>query len=181
MKILAIAATNHKNSINKQLLEYTATMTQKHFKGDVEIEVLDLTDYEIPFYRQDREEADGIPEKAQALYSKIGFADAVFISFAEHNGGYTAVYKNIFDWMSRINIKVYQGKPALFLSTSPGASGAASVLKSAETSAPFWGADLKGTFSLPSFYDNFDLDSGTLTNTELKNGLLDILKNFKKA
>ena len=92
MKILAIAATNHKASINKQLLEYTATVARHQLKDDAEIEVMDLVDYEVPFYRQDREEASGVPEKAQALYAKIGQADKIIISFAEHNGGYTAVY-----------------------------------------------------------------------------------------
>ena len=176
MKVIAFGATSSRNSINKQLASYTASLME-----ETQVEVLDINDFEIPLYSEDREKEIGQPEKAKNFIRKIKDADGIVISFAEHNGSFTAAYKNLFDWASRIEQKVYQNKPALFLSTSPGPSGASSVLKSAETSAPFWGADLRGTFSLPSFYDNFDPYSGTLTNTELKNGLLDILKNFKTA
>jgi NAD(P)H-dependent FMN reductase len=60
--------------------------------------VLDLNDYEMPIYSIDRETEDGIPEEAQRFYDELGAVDAILISFAEHNGAYTAAYKNIFDW-----------------------------------------------------------------------------------
>ena len=100
MKVLAFAATNHVQSINKQLVKYASTLI------DAEVEILDLNDFDMPIYSQDREQDSGIPEQAQRFFDKIGQADAVVISFAEHNGSYTAAYKNLFDWTSRINMKV---------------------------------------------------------------------------
>jgi len=62
-----------------------------------------------------------VPDLAHQFYKKIGEADALLISFAEHNGSYTAVFKNLYDWTSRIDMKVYQDKPVVMLSTSIGA------------------------------------------------------------
>ena len=53
------------------------------------------------------------------------------------------------------------------LSTSPGARGGASVLAAALNSAPFFGGSVKGSMSIPAFYDNFDAVHGVLKNTEL--------------
>jgi chromate reductase len=46
-------------------------------------------------------------------------------------------YKNLFDWASRKKREVYQDKPIIMLSTSPGAGGAKSVLSAATESAHF--------------------------------------------
>ncbi|MEM7448904.1 MAG: NAD(P)H-dependent oxidoreductase [Myxococcota bacterium] len=167
MKILAIAATNHNESINKKLLTYTASVIQERF-AESQIELLDLVDYEMPLYRQDREAEGGIPQKAQEFFGKIGDSDAVIISFAEHNGGFTAVYKNLFDWMSRINQKVFQDKPVVLMAASPGPRGGAGVLAAAESGAPYFGMDVKAKVSMPVFKSNFDLATGEVSNEEIK-------------
>ncbi|MDV4168121.1 NAD(P)H-dependent oxidoreductase [Rhodovulum sp. FJ3] len=162
MKILAFAASNSKTSINKELARFTAGLVP-----GAEVELLDLNDYDLPLYSTDREAEIGVPDAARTFFDKIGAADAVVVSYAEHNGSYTAAYKNLFDWASRIDQKVYQDKPALFLSTSPGPAGAASVLAAAKGSAPFFGVDLRGAVSVGSFYDVYDADTGTITADEV--------------
>ena len=162
MKVLAFAASSSKNSINKQLANYTA----KQIKG-AQVELLDINDYEIPLFSEDREKELGQPALAKAFYQKLGEADAIVISFAEHNGSYTAAYKNLFDWTSRIDMKLFQNKAVIMLATSPGPGGAATVLAAAQNSAPYFAADVKAAVSVPSFYDNFDLENGQLTNNEL--------------
>lgn len=162
MKILAFAATNSRTSINKQLLQYAGSLLT-----DVEFELIDLNDYELPLFSVDKEQELGQPELAQAFYQKIGAADALIISFAEHNGSYTAAYKNLFDWTSRIDMKVFQNKPVVMFATSPGPGGAASVLAAAVNSAPYFAADVKANVSVPSFYDNFDMAAGKLTEPKL--------------
>lgn len=162
MKILAFAATSSTQSINRRLLGFASTLID-----GADIEFLDINDYEMPLYSSDREAAHGVPDQAHRFYQKIGAADALLISFAEHNGSYTAAYKNLYDWTSRIDTKVYQGKPALMLSTSPGAGGAANVLATATASAPFFGANLKASMSVPSFFENFDAETEQLTDSDL--------------
>ncbi|WP_318473776.1 NADPH-dependent FMN reductase [Photobacterium leiognathi] len=175
MKLLAFAATNSQQSINRALVTYAASQVNAD-----EVEILDLNDFEMAIYSIDRENASGIPEQAQLFFEKIGQADAILISFAEHNGTYTAAYKNIFDWASRINQKFYQQKPVLMLATSPGPGGAKNVLDTAVTSAPFFDANVVGSLSIPSFYENFDLEKQTLINEELNSQLISLVTKLNQ-
>ena len=171
MKILTFAATSSKHSINKQLIGYATRILEETSGDDVTVETIDLNDYEMPIYSIDRQNEDGIPQLAHDFFDKIGEADAVLISFAEHNGYYTAAYKNLFDWTSRIDMAVYQNKPTVMLSTSPGPSGGANALRTAVESAVFFGNDVVGNLSIPSFYDNFDATTQTLADSDLESQL----------
>lgn len=165
MKILAFAGSSSRQSINNQLVRYAADILE--VKHNAVVEIIDLNDFEMPIYSADREAAGGIPSQAQDFYDAITRAEAVLVSFAEHNGSYTAAYKNLFDWASRINSKVYQSKPVVVLATSPGPGGASNVLNSALNSAPHFGMDLKGSLSVAKFYDNFDASEGVISNSEI--------------
>ncbi|WP_396212424.1 NADPH-dependent FMN reductase [Flavobacterium sp.] len=172
-KIIAFGASSSKTSINKQLATFAANQFQ-----NASVEVLDLNDFEMPIYSVDKEKDNGIPQLAQDFFYKLGSADLIVISFAEHNGAYSTAFKNIFDWTSRINGKTFQEKPVLLLSTSPGPRGGSSVLEIAKNRFPLQGAVVKGSFSLPSFNDNFDTEKG-ITNEDIKNQLLDIISSIE--
>jgi NAD(P)H-dependent FMN reductase len=115
----------------------------------------------------DREVADGIPQLAHDFYAVIGGADGLIISYAEHNGNYTAAYKNIFDWTSRIDAKVFQNKPMVVTSASPGPGGGANVLNLAITSAPHFNANVVGSFSVGRFGETFDAEARIFADDEL--------------
>lgn len=165
MKLLAFAASSSSKSINKQLATYAASQVKN--SDGIEVEILDINDYEMPLFSQDKEEVLGQPQQAKDFFAKLGQADAIIISFAEHNGSYTAAYKNLFDWTSRIDQKLFQNKPMVLLATSPGPGGAGSVLAAATGSAPYFAGDVKASVSIPSFFDNFDSKKQELTNPEL--------------
>jgi NAD(P)H-dependent FMN reductase len=166
MKIIAFAGSNSKNSINKKLASFAA----KQFKN-AEVEILDLNDFELPLFSVDREKEMGRPQLAQDFLNKIASSDLLVVSLAENNGNYSAAFKNFIDWASRINPKVFQKKPMLLMATSPGVRGGMSVLEIATNNFPRFDADIKATFSLPSFETNFDTEKGII-NEELKNKLL---------
>ena len=170
-KIIAFGASSSKQSINKQLATFAANQFQ-----NVSVEILDLNDYEMPIFSVDKEKENGIHPLAQEFYSKLGSADLIIISFAEHNGNYSSAFKNILDWTSRINAKTFQEKPMLLLATSPGTRGGSSVLEIATKRFPFQGGNVKGSFSLPSFYENFDVVNGII-HPEYKNQLLEIVNS----
>lgn len=172
-KIIAFGASSSKTSINKKLATYAAHL----FEGAT-VEVLDLNDYEMPIFSTDKETETGIPQLAHDFFNKLGTADLIVISFAEHNGAYSAAFKNIFDWTSRINAKTYQEKQVLLLATSPGPRGGSSVLEIAKNRFPFQGAVVKGAFSLPSFYENFDVVNGIIDN-DLKHNLTQIVHSIQ--
>lgn len=169
MKLLVFAATTSTQSINRQLLDYATRLLDGGIVADVDVEVdrIDLNDYEMPIYSIDRQNQSGVPQAAHDFFDRIGAADAVLISFAEHNGFYTAAYKNTFDWASRIDMRVYQDKPVVLFSTSIGRGGGANVLNTAVMSGQFFGYDVKASLAIPSFHENFDTDNGSLSDDVL--------------
>ena len=166
MKIVAFSASSSRQSINKKLVSYAAGLID-----GADVEVLDLNDYELPLFSEDKEKELGQPKLAHDFLAKIAEADALVISFAEHNGTYSAAYKNLFDWCSRIK-KLYQNKPMVMLSTSPGGRGGASVLEQAVKSASFFDGEVKGSLAVPSFYENFDEEQDCIKDKALNLNLL---------
>ncbi|MEM8731099.1 MAG: NAD(P)H-dependent oxidoreductase [Pseudomonadota bacterium] len=155
MKTLAFSTSNHSKSINRALVGYTAGRLQA-MEPNADVEYIDINDYEMPIYSIDREKADGIHPLAESFYAKIGAADALIVSFAEYNGFVTAAWKNIHDWMSRIDMKIWQDKPIVLLAASPGPRAGANVLKSQELTAPFFGMDIKGQRGIGTWAESWD-------------------------
>ena len=173
MKIIAFAGSPSKNSINKKLATYAASLFE-----NADVEVLDLNDFQMPLFSVDIEEEIGQHPLAQAFLDKIATADFLVVSLAENNGNYSAAFKHVFDWCTRINAKVFQAKPMLLMATSPGGRGGATVLEIAKNAFPRYGADLKATFSLPNFDDNFDIEKGQIANPQLDSQLKETIKGF---
>lgn len=170
MKILAFAASSSGTSLNRALVSHAGDRLRAALPS-AEIELLDLRDYDMPVFSVDRENADGILEPAKRFFAKIGDADALLISYAEHNGSYTAAFKNVFDWASRIQAKVFQDKPMTVLSTSPGPGGGRNVLAAAVASAPHFNGEVVSSLSVPRFHTAFDADAGGLKDPELRDAL----------
>ena len=172
-RITCFAASSSRQSINRQLVTYVAGLVE-----DAEVEILDLNDYELPLFSVDREAELGQPPLAQAFLASLDASDGLIISFAEHNGCYSAAYKNLYDWASRIRAKVYQDKPMLLLATSPGGRGGRSVLELAERQIPFFGGTVHAAISMPSFQDNFNAERGVVSNAEIDAEIRAALKEF---
>ncbi len=152
-RILAFGASSSKKSINKRLATYAASLVE-----GAELDLLDLNDFEMPIYSIDREQADGIPKRAVRFKEHIQKADAIIISFAEHNGTYTVAYKNILDWATRVEKNMWQDKPMVLLSTSPGGRGGQRILEIAVSSYAYLNGKVVGSLSVPLFNDNFSGD-----------------------
>ncbi|MFA0441694.1 NADPH-dependent FMN reductase [Vibrio sp. 10N.286.49.C2] len=166
MKVIAFGASTSGTSINKLLATYAANQIE-----GADVEVLDINQYEVPLFSEDKEKEIGQADGAKQFLDAIAQADALVISYAEHNGHFPAAYKNLFDWATRIEREVFAGKPAVYLSTSPGPGGAANALAAAVNSAPYFGGNVKASVSVPSFYDNFDVENGDVVNAEIKQQL----------
>ncbi len=173
-QIIAFAGSDSQTSINKQLAVYAAALVE-----GAEVTVLDLSDFELPVYSMNVELADGVPDNAQKFLDLIKSTDGIVLSLAEHNGTYATVFKNLFDWMSRIDGKLWSDKPMLLMATSPGARGGATGLEIAQGRFGFMGGNIVGSFSLPSFGDNFS--DGKITNQELNNQLLEEVNQLAES
>ena len=172
MKIFAFAGSNSSTSINKQLVKFVL----KSFPDD-EVNLIDLNDYLMPVFSVDLEK-NGFPDEAYQFLKNIEESDIIICSLAENNRSYSAAFKNIFDWCSRINVKVFQNKPMFLMTTSPGGYGGGNVMADASKFFPQFGADIKETFSLPKFYENFDSENGII-NPELLSDIKLKIQNFK--
>ncbi|MCF7569431.1 NAD(P)H-dependent oxidoreductase [Sabulilitoribacter arenilitoris] len=173
-KIITFAGSNSKNSINKQLALYAASLVD-----NVELLVLDLNDFELPLYGIDYEIDYGIPDNAHKFLNEIKASNGIVLSLAEHNGAYATAFKNIFDWMSRIDGKLWSNKPMLLMATSPGGRGGATVLEIAKGRFPYMGGNIVAEFSLSLFNDNFA--DGKLVNEVLQAALVDEVEKFRSA
>lgn len=174
-KILAFGASNSSASINKQLATYAANLIDQ-----AEVHVLDLNDYEMPIFSIDREKESGIPQLANDFLAKLKMADGIVVSFAEHNGTYSVAFKNIFDWVSRLDGNLWSEVPMFAMATSPGGRGGQTVLETALARFKFMGGNIVAHFSLPSFYDNFETAAG-IKNEELNIEFNRHLNHFIKA
>lgn len=173
--ILVIAGTSHRESINLALASHAASQVE-----GASVTALDLNDFEMTLYSEDVEAASGIPEAAGRFLEAIQAADGIVISLAEHNGSYTAAFKNLFDWTSRLEQKLWSQKPMLLMATSPGGRGGATVLAAAEATFPHLGGNVVATFSLPSFYDNFSQENG-ITDAALASSLSEAVTRFSNS
>lgn len=73
-------------------------------------------------------------------------------------------------------MKIYQSKPVIMLATSPGQRGGIGVFQHAIDSAPFFGADIRGSLSVPQFYENFK--DGKLIDADLDAQLREALEKI---
>ena len=173
MTIKVLGGSTRKNSINKIWASYVAGL----FEGG-QVEVLDLNDYKMPIYDEDYEQEHGVPAAAVNLLEKLQEGELLVISLSEHNGSYTAAFKNTVDWLSRVESQFFNGIRVFLMATSPGSRGGIGVLEAARSRFPIHGADIVGHFSLPFFNDNFELEKG-LIDKQLKDKLLKEIDSIK--
>lgn len=174
MNILTFGASYSKHSINKAFATYVAHQFDGHT-----IQVLDLNDFPLPVFTVDLEAEIGHPEVINQYISKLDWADLLIISMTEHNGAYSAAFKNLHDWTSRVKVKMFESKKMFLLATSDGGRGAQSSLAIAADRFPRHGAEILATFSLPKFHENFSAEEGVL-DQDLKAELQEIIMKIKK-
>jgi len=172
--IITFAGSNSKTSINKALAIYASSLVE-----GVKTTVLDLNDFELPLYGIDFENENGIPENVHKFLDMLKQTDGIVLSLAEHNGAYSTAFKNLFDWISRVEGKLFFNKPMLLMATSPGGRGGLSVLEIAKGRFPFHDGNIIETFSLPFFGENFK--DGKIVNAELDTQLKTAVTQFQKS
>ena len=163
------------------LINFAATKVSHN-----EVTVIDIRDYQMPTYSSDIEENEGFPDKAKAVRALFVQYDAFIIATPEHNGSMPAVFKNLIDWVSRLgdmNSPMFADvdgnkKPILLLSTSPGPTGGATNLANLANLMPWWGADVRGTYNLGSFYEHM---TDNRLSADIDQELTELVQKFDLA
>ena len=170
--ILAFAGSNSSISINYKLVHFTARL----FNDDVRL--LNLANYPFPMYSYDEEQNNGFKNSLIEFSNDIKNAKGIIVSVNEHNSNPSAYFKNVLDWLSRVDKNFLTDTKIFLMSTSNGKRGGISAQEVIEKLLPRFGGEIVATFALPSFSENFDEEKG-ITNSDLAKKHLDALKAFK--
>jgi NAD(P)H-dependent FMN reductase len=115
-------------------------------RDDIEVELLDLRDYPMPFFDEAMSPAGGhYAEEAKPWAEKIAQGDGFVIIAAEYNHGPTAVLKNAMDHIYR----EWNNKPLGFVSYGGGAGGARAVQQLRLTSIELQMAPIREAVVIP--------------------------------
>lgn len=121
MKLLALSLSLRKASVNTTLLTQAITSAKRL---DVEVEKIDLRDFQMPYYDGDMESSpSGVPENAKRLAAMIASAKGLIISSPEYNFSMPGHFKNTFDWLSRVKPSPFSRRCVLLMSASPSLVG----------------------------------------------------------
>ncbi len=123
--ILALAGSARRDSLNKKLAAVAADGARK---TGAKVTMIDLADYPMPVYNQDIEEDQGLDPNARCLKTLFKEHDGFLIASPENNSAYSALLKNVIDWVSRSEgdekpLECFRGKYAVIMSASPGGFG----------------------------------------------------------
>ncbi len=161
-RILALAGSNSSTSINYKLVKHTTSLVNGH-----EINELNMANYPFPLFSIDLEKKEGYSNSLIELKNEIQKADGVILSVNEHNSYPSAYFKNLVDWLSRVERKFLADTKVLLMSTSQGKRGGLGSLEASKAMLMRFGGDIQATFSLPSFNENFEAGEG-ITDFDLK-------------
>lgn len=174
-KILAFAGSNSSTSANRKLIEHALSKTAGHT-----VTLIDLRDYDAPIFSEDLEKESGVPESIQKLKDVFDGHDAFMIASPEHNGMMPAFFKNIMDWLSRTGGKIFQDKPVLLMSASPGPRGGQTNLGNMKTLFPHWGASaVFADFYVGGFHQAYHDESREFTDPENELRLKQIVFDYE--
>ncbi|MBT8281343.1 MAG: NAD(P)H-dependent oxidoreductase [Muriicola sp.] len=154
-KILAFAGSNSSSSINYQLVKHTISLIEGH-----EIQTMNMALYDLPMFSIDHEKEYGYTNSLAELRDDIHQCEGLLLSVNEHNGNPSAYFKNLIDWLSRLERNFLENTKIFLMSTSPGRGGASSSLAKTADMLPRFGGEVVITFSLPSFNHTFNSEKG---------------------
>lgn len=125
VRIAAFASSNRRGSLNRRLLDRAVAALEGAEGIDAAVDVIDLRQYPLPLYDADQQARDGVPAAAHELHDRIAAADALVVANPEYNGGYPALFKNLVDWVTRVDMLVFHPRYVGLLAATPGKGGGA--------------------------------------------------------
>lgn len=172
-KILAFSGSIREDSLNKKLVLSAANIARQM---GATVKIINLNEFEMPFYNADLESQRGQPENAKRLRQLMMQSDAIIIASPEYNGSLSGVLKNAIDWASRDEAgkpsrDAFKGKKFAIMSTSPGPGGGARGLEHLRSIIQDVGGEVvKQQVTVPDGFKAFD-EQGNLKDPALREQL----------
>lgn len=173
--ILAFSASKSPSSINQKLILHVS----RSFDSK-EVQIIDFSQVDIPFYDTQQEKVHGIPKPVKDLFMQIIQADGFIISTPEYNGLPTAFFKNVIDWLSRIELNLFDSKPVLLMSASTRETGGRNSIAVAENLLSLFGANIVARFSCGNFDHSYDEENSKFSDRNVQKILDSRIGSFKK-
>ena len=123
VRLLALAASTRKDSLNKQLLAIAVGLAQQ---AGAQVTVLDYAECDAPLYR---DEGKTLPKGAQRLSETLQAHDGLLLASPEYNWSIPGELKNLIDWLSVDATAPLRDRAALLMCASPSVRGGISGLQ----------------------------------------------------
>jgi len=120
MRLLAFAASLRRESFNRKLIQLATDLARE---ANVDVDLADFHEFDMPLYDGDEDAAHGLPEGAKKLQERIEKAAALMIAVPEYNYSIPGTLKNAIDWVSRARPMPWRGRAVYLMSTAPSAMG----------------------------------------------------------
>jgi len=151
LKIQIIVSSTRENRFGETVGTWFTGIASS--RDDMDVEMLDLRDYPMPFFNEPMSPSGGhYAEEAKPWAEKIAQADGFVIVAAEYNHGPTAVLKNALDHLYR----EWNNKPVGFVSYGGGAGGARAVQQLRLNSIELQMAPIRDAVVIPMARTAFD-------------------------
>ena len=158
---ILVASSNNNLKLGQKLVELAS-------EQNVETELINLVDLNLPLYNTIEEEKNGIPETATHLAEKILSLKAFIIVAPEYNGVMPAVLNNAMSWTSRAteNWRDAFNEKVVGLATHSGGGGT-KVLQAMRIQFQHLGANILARELLTSYEKALNEDSAKNMITQL--------------
>lgn len=144
---------------------------QARKRQDVEVDLIDLADYELPVVLGGNDENAPQPEAVTELSQRLAPADAFVVVTPIYNRSYPASLKNAIDWF----YTEWQLKPVGFISYGGITGGLQSIDALRSVFTEFHSVPLRDSITFANFWETFDHDGrpvDTERTSRLANGFL---------
>ncbi|WP_072682274.1 NADPH-dependent FMN reductase [Arcobacter sp. LA11] len=160
---ILVASSNNNLKLGQKLVSIAS-------EQNVETELINLVDLDLPLYNTIEEEKHGIPKSATDLAEKILSLNAFIVVAPEYNGVMPAVLNNAMSWTSRAteNWRDAFNEKVVGLATHSGGGGT-KVLQAMRIQFQHLGANILARELLTSYEKALNEDSARNMITQLDN------------
>jgi chromate reductase len=118
IRVVGIAGSVRERSYNRWLLD----AAREFLPEDVSFEIVRIDN--LPFYDQDMDKPERLPEAVRRFREQIRGADGLLIATPEYNYSISGVLKNAIEWASRpVSDPSLRGKPVALMGAATGMFG----------------------------------------------------------
>ncbi|WP_017609965.1 NADPH-dependent FMN reductase [Nocardiopsis xinjiangensis] len=138
-------------------------------RPDLEVETVDLAEYELPLVLNGNDPGEPLPEPVKALGERLQRADAFVVVTPVYNRSYPASLKTVIDWFH----EEWTAKPVGFVSYGGMTGGVQAVEHLRGVFAEFNTVSPREAVLFPNFWEVFDHD-GRPVEAEAVSGVTEV-------